>query len=199
MRLSLPYFAAVPLGTPIVDGGVQTPIPSAGPYYLAVSFQGELVVLERNPNYHGPRPAKIERITYDLNTLAAHAVQLIEAGKADYTADVLGDSQFKRGGPLDTRYGLGHRPAGRPSMRYAPVIGDGFIQFNTRTRPVRERSAPPGGRPRARAHGSRRRQRPGPELAVPSAGVRRGRGTCRTQSSPTWHGPASSPPASGAR
>jgi serine/threonine-protein kinase len=135
MRLSLPYFAAVPLHTPIVDGGVQTPIPSAGPYYLAVSFQGELVVLERNPNYHGPRPAKLERITYDLNTLAAHAVQQIEAGKADYTADVLGDSQFKRGGPLDTRYGVGHRRAGAPSMRYAPVIGDGFIQFNTRTGP----------------------------------------------------------------
>src|SRR5205823_2793375 len=59
-RLSLPYFAAVPVDTPIVNGGVQTPIPSAGPYYVAVSFQGELLVLERNPNYHGPRPARLE-------------------------------------------------------------------------------------------------------------------------------------------
>src|SRR5439155_17682012 len=50
-RLSTPFFAAVPIGTPIVNGGVQTPIPSAGPYYLKLSWQGELIVLERNPNY----------------------------------------------------------------------------------------------------------------------------------------------------
>jgi peptide/nickel transport system substrate-binding protein len=132
-RLSLPYFAAVPVDTPIVNGGVQTPIPSAGPYYVAVSFQGELLVLERNPNYHGPRPARLERIIYDQNTSAAHAAQQIGAGTADYTADVLGDSQFKRGGPLDAKYG---RPtAGVPSMRYAPIVGESFIEFNMRSGP----------------------------------------------------------------
>jgi ABC-type oligopeptide transport system substrate-binding subunit len=108
-RLSMPFFAAVPIGTPIVDGGVQTPIPSAGPYYLAVSFQDTLRVLERNPNYHGPRPARLERIVYDLNNLSGREVSQIEAGKADYTADVLGDSQFKRGGSLDVKYGGSHR------------------------------------------------------------------------------------------
>ena len=97
-RLSTPFFAAVPIGTPIVDGGVQTPIPSAGPYYLDASFQDTLRVLERNPNYHGPRPARLERIVYDLNTLSQHAASHIELGTADYTADVLGDSQFRRGG-----------------------------------------------------------------------------------------------------
>jgi serine/threonine-protein kinase len=134
-RLSMPFFAAVPIGTPIVDGGVQTPIPSAGPYYLAVSFQGDLSVLERNPNYHGPRPARLERIVYSLNNLSAHEVQQIEAGTADYTADVLGDSQFKPAGQLDRKYGVGHRRAGAPAMRYAPVVGDAFIQFNTRSGP----------------------------------------------------------------
>ncbi|MGZ4320060.1 MAG: ABC transporter substrate-binding protein [Gaiellaceae bacterium] len=134
-RLSMPFFAAVPIGTPIVDGGVQTPIPSAGPYYLAVSFQDQLRVLERNPNYHGPRPARLERIVYSLNNLSAHEAQQIEAGTADYTADVLGDSQFKRGGPLDVKYGGGRRQAGAPAMRYAPVVGAGFIQFNTRSGP----------------------------------------------------------------
>ncbi len=133
-RLSMPFFAAVPIGTPIVDGGVQTPIPSAGPYYLAVSFQDALRVLERNPNYHGPRPARLERIVYSLNNLSAHEVQQIEAGTADYTADVLGDSQFKLGGQLDRKYGAAHR-AGEPAMRYAPVVGDAFIQFNTRSGP----------------------------------------------------------------
>ncbi len=197
-RLSLPYFAAVPLHTPIVAGGVQTPIPSAGPYYLGAAFEDQLVVLERNPNYHGPRPAKLERITYDLNTFATHAVQNIEAGKADYTADVIGDSQFKRGGLLDTRYGA--RPSPRGCSLDALRAGDRrrLHPVQHPDRRVRERPAPPGGRPRARAHGSRRRQRQDPELAIPSAGVRRGWRTCRTIG-PTWHRPGSSPPASGAR
>ena len=60
-RLSTPYFAAVPEGTPIVSGGVQDhPIPSAGPYYVKLSWQNELTVLERNPNYTGPRPHRLE-------------------------------------------------------------------------------------------------------------------------------------------
>jgi peptide/nickel transport system substrate-binding protein len=134
-RLSLPFFAAVPLGTPIVDGGVQTPIPSAGPYYLDASFQDSLRVLERNPNYHGPRPARLERFVYDLNNLSDREVAQIEAGKADYTADVLGDSQFRRGGPLDVKYGAGRGAAGKPAMRYAPVVGEGFVLFNTQSGP----------------------------------------------------------------
>jgi serine/threonine-protein kinase len=134
-RLSLPYFAAVPIGTPIVDGGVQTPIPSAGPYYLAVSFQDTLRVLERNPNYHGPRPARLERIVYDLNNASRREVAQIKAGKADYTADVLGDSQFLRGGQLDARYGGSRGGADKPAMRYAPVVGEGFVLFNTRSGP----------------------------------------------------------------
>ena len=84
-RLSMPLFAAVPVDTPIVDDGVQTPIPSAGPYYIRVSFEDILLVLERNPNYHGPRPARLKRITYDLNNLAAHSGQHIEAGKPVYS------------------------------------------------------------------------------------------------------------------
>jgi len=134
-RLSMPFFAAVPLGTPIVDGGVQTPIPSAGPYYLAVSFQDKLRVLERNPNYHGPRPARLERIVYDLNNSSDREVAQISAGTADYTADVLGDSQFLQGGQLDTRYGGSHGAAGDPAMRYAPVAGEGFVLFNTQNGP----------------------------------------------------------------
>jgi ABC-type transport system substrate-binding protein/class 3 adenylate cyclase len=130
-RLSRPYFAAVPIGTPIVNGGVQTPIPSAGPYYIKASLQDSVLVLERNPNYNGPRPARLRRITYSLNNLADREIAQITAGKADYTADVLGDSQFHPGGPLDTKYGVGHGASGTPTMRYAPVIGESFIQFNT--------------------------------------------------------------------
>ena len=109
-RLSLPFFAAVPIGTPVVNGGLQTPIPSAGPYYLRVRWQDSLVVLERNPNYHGPRPHRLQRIVYDINNTTRRTVAQIESGEADYTADVLGVSTFAAAGPLDRRFGRGASP-----------------------------------------------------------------------------------------
>jgi ABC-type oligopeptide transport system substrate-binding subunit len=128
-RLSTPYFAAVPVGTPIVNGGVQTPIPSAGPYYLKLTWQGELHVLERNPNYHGPRPHNLERIVYDTTNSAHRTVEQIETGQADYAADVLQLSTFARGGPVDARYGR-LRP-GSPLLVQTPQLGFSHLAFNT--------------------------------------------------------------------
>ena len=155
-------------------------------------------MLERNPNYHGPRPARLERIAYDLNTLAAHAVQQIEAGKADYTADVLGDSQFKRGGPLDTQVRSQPWRGGAPAMRYAPVIGEGFVQFNTRT--ARSRTSGSGGRSTSRS--TARLSRRHGEVPARSTFLRpssAGAAHLWCRSSPTWTRPGSSPPASTAR
>ncbi len=80
-RVSLPFFAAVPVGTPIVDGGLQRPIPSAGPYYLEQKFDAERVVLERNPNYHGPRPHRLQRIVYDIGNSTRRALSRINAAR----------------------------------------------------------------------------------------------------------------------
>jgi len=130
-RLSTPYFAAVPVGTPIVKGGVQTPIPSAGPYYLKVSWQNDLRVLERNPNYRGPRPHRLERIVYDINNSTRRTVDTIENGEADYAADALGESTFRPGGPLDKRFGPDR-------LAYAPQLGFHFLRFNTARGPFRD-------------------------------------------------------------
>jgi serine/threonine-protein kinase len=129
-RLSMPFFAAVPIGTPIVDGGVQKPIPSAGPYYLKVSWGGELLVLERNPNYHGPRPHRLQQIVYDTASGTRRTVGEIENGTADYTADVLGDTTYAPGGALAARYGLEHAGAARPLLVQTPQFGLRFVQFN---------------------------------------------------------------------
>ena len=51
-RLAEPDFRAVPVDTPIVLNGIASPIPSAGPYYLA-AHAGDAFVLRRNPNYPG--------------------------------------------------------------------------------------------------------------------------------------------------
>ena len=130
-RLSSPYFAAVPVGTPIVNGGVQTPIPSAGPYYLKVSWHNDLRVLERNPNYRGSRPHRLERIVYDINNSTRRTVDQIESGEADYAADALGESTFRPGGPLDARFGP-------ERLAYAPQLGFHFLRFNTARGPFRD-------------------------------------------------------------
>jgi len=128
-RLSLPFFAAVPIGTPIVSGGLQRPIPSAGPYYIEQKFQGERLVLERNPNYRGPRPHRLQRIVYDINNSTKRTVARIAAGQADYTADLQRQSTFASGGPLDSRFG-----SGSPNQRLylTPQLSLNYVQFNTR-------------------------------------------------------------------
>jgi peptide/nickel transport system substrate-binding protein len=131
-RLSMPFFAAVPIGTPVVTGGVQTPIPSAGPYYLKERWGDELVVLERNPNYQGPRPHRLQRIVYDINNSTHRTVSQIESGAADYTADGLHQSTFAAGGPLDVRFGQGRTSGtGKPRLVQTPQLGFRFLQFNT--------------------------------------------------------------------
>ena len=54
-RLALPLFCAVPAKLPVVAKGLDGPIPSAGPYYLADRAYN-VWLLKRNPNYHGRRP-----------------------------------------------------------------------------------------------------------------------------------------------
>ena len=129
-RLSMPFFAAVPIGTPVLRGGVQTPIPSAGPYYLKLAWEGELLVLERNPNYRGSRPHRLKRIEYALNDGPSRTVDRIESGDADYAADVLGESTFAVGSPLDARFGGTHK-AGAPLLVRTPQLGLRFLRFNT--------------------------------------------------------------------
>ena len=133
-RLSMPFFTAVPIGTPIVNGGVQTPIPSAGPYYVKTDWEGELKVLERNPNYHGPRPHRLQRVVYDIGDGTRRTIDRIQSRDADYAADALGDPAFASGGPLDTRYGRSHSP-GRPELVQTPQLAVRFVQFNTRRGP----------------------------------------------------------------
>ena len=133
-RLSLPNFQAVPIGTPIVNGGVQRPIPSAGPYYIADRFGDERLVLERNPNYRGPRPHRLERIVYDLNNSTRRILQRINSGQADFTADQQQLSDFAPNGMLDARYGT---RAGTDRRLYlTPFAAFSSIQFNTHRAPL---------------------------------------------------------------
>src|SRR5205814_138035 len=58
-RLAMPFFCAVPVGTPVNPNGLPA-IPSAGPYYIASYQPNQQLVLRRNPNYRGTRPHRLD-------------------------------------------------------------------------------------------------------------------------------------------
>jgi len=92
-RIAMPYFCAVPADTPMRAQGVD-PIPSAGPYYIASHDPNRELVLQRNPNYHGPRPRRPTRIDYRFGTAPAQATAEVQAGRADYANAAIGDQHF---------------------------------------------------------------------------------------------------------
>ena len=59
------------------------PPPSAGPYYFSEAANQEYDILERNPNYNGPRPAKLDAIAFREGISAEHAIARVESGAWD--------------------------------------------------------------------------------------------------------------------
>ena len=150
-RLRTSYFCPVPIGTPAVPGGgKQTPIPMAGPYHMLSISDGQVVV-ERNPNYGGDRPRRIERIVYTDGFKAPDAISRVKDGRADYvngwavSFDPAGP--LAPGGALDSALpGLVSRAGRSGGARYLPSPAPGFdgLAFNTKRplfRDVRMRRA----------------------------------------------------------
>jgi len=72
-------------GTPDCDWGapwIDEHSVSTGPYYLKEWNRGESVVLERNPNYWGPKPAN-DKITFKIVAESAALQMLLERGDVD--------------------------------------------------------------------------------------------------------------------
>jgi len=81
-RLSL--LCAVPPALPADPEGARAPLPSPSPYYVSQYVPGELVVMERNRFYRGPRPHHVDRITIELD--AASVIERVEKGELDTAA-----------------------------------------------------------------------------------------------------------------
>jgi ABC-type oligopeptide transport system substrate-binding subunit len=135
-RLSMPAFCPVPLSVPIhVNGFNEHPLPSAGPYYIA-SLQGDRTVLLPNPNYHGDRPRRPERIVFTNDIPTPKAVALANVGGLDLLPQDFDNttSLLWPGGAVDQRAGA-KSPAARAGRQqyflYAAPLVD-YIVFNTR-------------------------------------------------------------------
>ena len=131
--LAMPFFSAVPIGTPVDPNGLRA-IPSAGPYYVASYTPKRQIVVRRNPNYRGPRPHRLEEIVYTIGVGKARTVAQIEAGKVDYAADGVPPSTSSR---LAISYGIGSAAAKEERTRYfvEPLLGVSYLALNT-SRPL---------------------------------------------------------------
>src|SRR5436305_9035243 len=85
-RLAMPFFCALPLGTPVDPAGVNS-FAGAGPYYIDSRIPNGPIVLKRNPYYAGARPHYFDEIDYvavDTNPDTRYAQVL--NGETDYDA-----------------------------------------------------------------------------------------------------------------
>ena len=128
-RLAMPFFCAVPLGTPVNPTGVPV-IPSAGPYYVVSYTPGQGAVLKRNPNYRGPRLQRPEEIDYSVGVGKGQSLKEIEAGRADFAADGVPSQAVPR---LTRRYGQGSSAAkaGRQRFFVNPLLETTYLALNT--------------------------------------------------------------------
>jgi len=101
----------------------------AGPYYIASDVPKRRLVLRRNPNYHGDRPARPREIDFDLEAAAAPATAAVEAGRADYVPNV----PVERVAELDRRYGPDSTAAHAGRQRYfsGTLPNVNYFVFNT--------------------------------------------------------------------
>jgi DNA-binding SARP family transcriptional activator/ABC-type transport system substrate-binding protein/streptogramin lyase len=133
-RMGLPYFCAVPEGTPIVPNGLDEPIPSAGPYYIAKRTEDVVTVLKRNPNYAGPRPQLLDAIVFRRpHDSEADAISELERGDADHVGEydtnpmgvLVANPAYAR------RYGAPWQD-GKPRYFVSPQLAIDYLAFNTR-------------------------------------------------------------------
>jgi len=139
-RLAMPYFCPLPTDTAIVPGGamIDAPgnvgaitVPSAGPYYIAESQGGEYTILKRNPNYHGPRPHRLDAIALREGIDPGQAVARVEGGGWDGITN-LGDAVMDPNGQVAKQWGPGGTLAAAGGQRYY-VVPDGglsYLDFN---------------------------------------------------------------------
>ena len=133
-RLALPYFCPVPPGTPAVPGGSPSPLPSTGPYHVASQEVGR-TVLQRNPNYRGPRPRRPDRIVYLTGVAAAEALARADRGEIDYVPyDFDRNGPLAVGGPRDSQFGPSSAAARRGDQRFFvnPASALDLLALNTR-------------------------------------------------------------------
>jgi peptide/nickel transport system substrate-binding protein len=81
--LAMSWFNATDPATPYSEQDTNSVV-SAGPYFISSREVGRNVVLDRNKNYKGTRPANADRIIIPVNVDENQGLLQVKAGQADY-------------------------------------------------------------------------------------------------------------------
>jgi DNA-binding SARP family transcriptional activator len=134
LRLTSRAFCAVPNGTPPSPSRFdETPIPSAGPYYLAVHYGGNAALLRRNPNYRGPRPRRFAAFLYENAVPLAAGVDRVARGRADVVVG-FGD-ELRPHSSAARRFGTS-AAARRPDWSRRPLPATRLLRLRRRAGPL---------------------------------------------------------------
>jgi ABC-type transport system substrate-binding protein len=90
-RMTMPFFSAVPVNTPIVAEGIGAPAVSAGPYQIREWSKGQSLLITRNPHWNNAkqpfkalgRPANVDRMVYTIGPTLATQRLRVEANQTD--------------------------------------------------------------------------------------------------------------------
>lgn len=128
-RMTMPFFCAVPLKTPINPKGERA-VPSAGPYYIASYTPKRRIVIKKNPNYHGNRTRKVDEIHFTVGVDQDQSALEIKQGKTDYVADGIPPGQVAQ---LIAQYGPESPAAkqGKQQFFINSLLGFSYLAINT--------------------------------------------------------------------
>ena len=131
-KLSTPFACAIPNNTPVDPKGVHT-IAGAGPYYIADFTPNRSIVLKKNPNYTGDRPAYADEIDYSQLTIDPNQGTLeAKNGQLDYINDAVVPAQNAQ---LNAQYGPNGTAGGPQRFFITPAAVVSYLALNT-TRPA---------------------------------------------------------------
>lgn len=82
--MAMQWYGAVKANMEYTDKGLDA-YPSAGPYYIKERDVGKTLLLERNPNYKGKRPANADKIVFTVNVDINQSLLQVKAGQSDLT------------------------------------------------------------------------------------------------------------------
>jgi peptide/nickel transport system substrate-binding protein len=128
-KLSTPFACAIPKDTPVDPKGVHT-IAGAGPYYISDYTPNRSIVLKKNPNYTGKRPAYADEIDFTQLTIDQSQGTLeTKNGQLDYAPSdvVVPAQQFQ----LNQQYGPNGTSGGPQRFFVTPAAVISYLALNT--------------------------------------------------------------------
>ena len=127
-KLTTPFACAVTKDTPVDPKGVHTPA-GAGPYYIADYTPNRSIVLKKNPNYTGDRPAYADEIDFTQLTIDPNQGTLeAKNGQLDYINDAVVPAQNFQ---LNKEFGPDGTAGGPQRFFITPAAVISYLALNT--------------------------------------------------------------------